>query len=102
MNARPTVQFKHRLAGHLGKTIAEIDAMDSREFSAWIAWSRWFQPLDDSWVQTGMVASAVLAPHCPRGKTPSVDDFIPVEEKAPKHPTQILAILEQMKKDLDG
>lgn len=96
------MQFKLRLAGHLKKTLAEIDAMDSREFSIWLAWARWFQPLDDSWTQTGMVASAVLAPHCPRGKVPSADDFIPIEKNAPKHPNQIRAVLEQMKKDLEG
>lgn len=76
--------------------------MDSLEFSRWIAYSRWFSPLEDSWTQTGVLASAVLAPYCPRGKTPSASDFIPIEEKAPKHWTQIRAVLEQMQKDLDG
>ena len=102
MNARPAVQFKYRLAGHLGKTVAEIDQMDSREFSGWIAYSRWFSPLADSWMQTGMLASAVLAPYCPRGRTPDAHDFIPIEDKAPKHPTQIRAVIEQMKRDLEG
>jgi hypothetical protein len=102
MNARPTLQFKMRLAGHLGKTLAEIDQMDSREFSRWLAFSRWFSPLADSWTQTGMLASAMLAPYCPRGKVPSASDFIPIEDKAPKHPNQIREVLEQMKQDLEG
>lgn len=96
------MQFKLRLAGYLKKTLAEIDAMDSREFSTWVAWSRWFSPLEDTWMQTGMIASAVLAPYCPKGRVPSAKDFVPIEDKAPKHPNQILAVLEQMKKDLDG
>jgi hypothetical protein len=91
-----------RLAGHLGKTLEEIDRMDSREFSRWIAWSRWFSPLADSWTQTGMIASAVLAPHCHRGKVPSATEFIPIENNAPQHPNQIREVLEQMKRDLEG
>jgi hypothetical protein len=76
--------------------------MDSREFSRWIAYSRWFSPLADSWTQTGMLASAMLAPYCPRGKVPSAADFIPIEERAPQHWTQIHAVIEQMTKDLGG
>ena len=91
-----------RLAGHLRMTLEQIDAMDSREFSRWIAFSRWFSPLEDSWTQTGMLASAMLAPYCPKGKTPTAGDFIPIEDKAPKHWTQIHSVLEQMKKDLEG
>lgn len=91
-----------RLAGHLHKTLAEIDRMDSREFSMWLAWARWFQPLDDPWAQTGLLASAVLAPHCPRGKSPSPDDFLPDPDQAPKHWTQIRDTLKRLKEDLDG
>ncbi len=89
-----------RLAGHLKKSLAEIDAMDSREFSQWIAWARWFAPLEDSWQQTGMLATAMLAPHLPRGKTPTPADFIPIDSDKPKHWTQIRAVVEQMLKDL--
>lgn len=99
MNARPTVQFKYRLASHLGKTIAEIDQMDSREFSSWIAYSRWFCPLEHSWLQTGMVMSALLAPYS-RGKTPTAEDFIPIEDKAPQHRVQIEETLRRMAADL--
>jgi hypothetical protein len=44
----------------------------------------------------------MLAPYCPRGKVPSASDFIPIEDKAPKHPNQIREVLEQMKRDLEG
>ena len=89
MNARPTLQFKMRLAGHLHKTLAEIDRMDSREFSMWIAYSRWFRPLDDPWLQTGMQMSATLAPYS-KHKAPSPEDFIPVDSLTPQHPTQVV------------
>jgi len=98
MNARPSLQFKFALASHLKKTVAEIDAMDSREFSMWMAYSRWFHPLDNPWIQTGMVASAVLAPYC-KGKTPDAMDFVPIEGKAPQHPTQIAEQLRRMAAD---
>lgn len=92
------MQFKFRLASHLKKTIAEIDAMDSREFSQWIAYSRWFRPLDDPWQQTGMVVTSVLAPHSK--KTPEPDQFIPIEDNAPKHPLQIRETIRRMAADL--
>ena len=89
-----------RLAGHLGKTLAEIDEMDSREFSQWIAFSRWFSPLDDSWTQTGLLASCVLAPHSKR--PPETSAFIPVDGRPPQHWTQIREQIRKMKADLDG
>lgn len=76
------------MAGHLGKTLAEIDQMDSREYSTWIAYARWFRPLDDSWMQTGMVISASLAPYS-KHKPPSADEFIPIDSLTPQHPTQV-------------
>lgn len=98
MNARPTLQFKFALASHLRKTVAEIDAMDSREFSQWMAYTRWFCPLDDSWQQTGMIVSSVLAPYSKN--TPDPTKFIPIEDRAPKHPTQIADTLRRMAADL--
>jgi len=77
------------------------EEMDSREFAEWVAIHRHFHPLPDAWRQTGLVASATLAPYCPRGRTPKVDDFIPVV-KAPQHELQIQAALEQLAKDLAG
>jgi hypothetical protein len=99
MNARPSLRFKFDLASHLKKTVAEIDAMDSREFSYWIAYSRWFRPLDNPWLQTGMLASSVLAPYC-KNKVPDAQDFIPIEGHAPQHPTQIAETLKQIAADL--
>jgi hypothetical protein len=77
------------------------EEMDSREFAEWVAIHRHFHPLPDAWRQTGLMASATLAPYCPRGRTPKVDDFIPVV-KAPQHELQIQAALEQLAKDLAG
>jgi hypothetical protein len=77
------------------------EEMDSREFAEWVAIHRHFHPLPDAWRQTGLMASATLAPYCPRGRTPKIDDFIPVV-KAPQHELQIQAALEQLAKDLAG
>jgi hypothetical protein len=100
INARPSLLFKLRLAGHLGKTLAEIDQMDSREFSTWIAYSRWFRPLNDSWMQMAMLATCELAPHTK--KTPSPEQFIPIDTSTPQHWTQIHATIAKMKADLEG
>lgn len=75
--------------------------MDSREFAEWIAIHRHYHPLPDPWRQTGLVASATLAPYCPRGRTPKVEDFVPIA-KAPQHEQQIQEALAQLAKDLAG
>ena len=83
-------------------TVRELeDRMDSVELSEWLAFARYFQPLDNSWAQCGMLASAVLAPHVRKGQTPKPRDFIPLE-KPPQHKTQMIDVLVQMKRDLDG
>jgi hypothetical protein len=90
------------LAGHLKMTVGELEQrMDSRELSEWLAWARFFQPLDNSWAQTGILASVTLAPHARRGHAPKPSDFIPTE-RPPQHPSQMLSVLAQMKQDLDG
>jgi hypothetical protein len=90
------------LAGHLKMTVGELEErMDSRELSEWLAYARYYQPLDNSWAQTGLMASAILAPHSRRGQCPAPHDFIPIE-KPPQHRTQMISVLEQMKRDLDG
>lgn len=62
--------------------------MDSREFSTWIAYARWFRPLHDPWLQVGMTISAILAPYS-KHKPPTADEFIPVDSMTPQHPTQV-------------
>lgn len=90
------------LAGHLKMTVGELEQrMDSRELSEWLAFARYFQPLDNSWAQAGVIASATLAPYSRRGHCPKPADFIPLEP-APQHRSQMLEVLAQMKKDLDG
>jgi hypothetical protein len=75
--------------------------MDSREFAEWIAIHKHFHPLPDTWRQTGLMASAALAPYCPRGRTPKAEDFVPVA-KAPQHELQMQEALEQLARDLAG
>lgn len=90
------------LAGHLKMTVGELrQRMDSRELSEWLAFARYFQPLDNSWAQASMLASVILAPYSKKGHAPKPKDFMPLET-APQHPSQILAVLEQMKRNLEG
>lgn len=94
--------FLFRLAGYLKKTVKELcEQMDAREFAEWVAIHRHYHPLPDEWRQTGLLASASLAPYCPRGRTPKADDFVPVV-KAPQHELQIQDALAQLAKDLAG
>lgn len=92
--------FKLALATHLKKTLAEIDAMSGEEFGYWMAYSRYFQPLDNQWLQAGIVASASLLPYSRRGNAPQPSSFVPID-KAPQHSTQINETLARIKADLE-
>jgi len=71
--------------------------MDSREFSTWLAFDRFFEPIGDEWRQTGLQVAASLAPYCPRGKTPRPEDFMPLAAKhAPQHATQMQQALSDL------
>ena len=101
MNARPTLLFAMRLAGHLGMTLRELfQRMDSREFGMWLAKHTYFEPIGGEWEQTCTLAAAMLAPYCRRGDVPEPDDFIPILKKKPQHKTQITDVLRQMAADL--
>lgn len=102
MNARPLRRFLFALAGHLHKTVRELEeTMDCRELAEWICYARFWRPLDDSWQQTGILANAILSPHMRRGATPAPERFIQIES-APQHKTQINDALERLKADLEA
>lgn len=101
MNARPMRRFLFALAGHLHKTVREIEhTMDCHELAEWICYARFWRPLDDSWQQMGILASAVLAPYSKRGHAATPEDFIPLD-KPPQHKTQITDALSRLKADLE-
>lgn len=74
--------------------------MDSRELSEWIAVHTYFMPLPDPWRQTGVLASAALAPHSKPGAVKS-SDFVPAETP-PKHPLQVRDALAQFAAALEA
>lgn len=81
-------------------TVKELMArMDSQEFSEWMAYTRYFEALGDSWAETGLIVSALLAPHSPKGKSPKAEDFIPIE-KPPQHHAQARDVLMDLKRQL--
>jgi hypothetical protein len=71
--------------------------MTSEELSEQIAYTRWFAALPDTWRQTGLVVSALLAPHCHKNRIPKPEDFVPVE-KPPQHESQDLAALKELRR----
>jgi hypothetical protein len=91
-----------RLAGHLKMTVGELERrMDSKELSEWVAYTKHFEALPDSWRETGLVVAATLAPHSPKGRAPKSDDFVPLE-KPPQHEDQMLEQLQQLNRILEA
>jgi hypothetical protein len=94
--------FLFRLAAALGMTVRELETrMDSRELSEWLAVHRFFMPLPDPWRQTGVLASAALAPYTKPEHAPASADFVPIEQP-PKHPLQVRAALADFAAELEG
>jgi hypothetical protein len=90
-----------RLALALRMTVGELrQRMDSAEFSEWIAYTRWFEALPDSWRETGMLMTAMVAPHVGKNrKPPTPEDFVPLE-KPPQHESQDVAALMELRRQL--
>jgi len=85
-----------RLAGHLHKSVEEIEQLSSAELSEWMAFDMYHEPLANTWGQAGMIASAVLSPHCKKGCAPKPEDFIP-RRRLPQTETQMIAELNKLK-----
>lgn len=75
--------------------------MSAREFAEWLAYTRHFEALPDSWRETGLIASAVLAPYCEKGRGPKAEDFVPIA-KAPQHQDQMIDQIRQLQNFLGG
>ena len=71
--------------------------MTSAEFSEHIAYTRWFAALPDAWRETSLLAAALLAPHCEKGKRPKPEDFNPID-KPPQHEAQDFAALMELRR----
>lgn len=83
-------------------TVAELSMrMDSTELTEWIAYTRYYEAIPDSWAETGLIASAVLAPYAAKGRAPQASDFNPIV-KPPQHPDQMKAELEKLLGALKG
>jgi len=94
--------FLFRLAAQLGMTVAQLcETMSSRELSEWMAVHRFFMPLADSWHQTGIMASAMLAPYSGKSKPPKPQDFVPIE-LPPQHQVQAEDAFRELQRQLEG
>lgn len=81
-------------------TVGELSRrMDSRELTEWMAYTRYYEAIGNPWAETGLIVSALLAPHAPRGKAPKPSDFIPIEP-APQHQAQARDVLMDLMKQL--
>lgn len=81
-------------------TVGEIERrMSSRELGEWLAYTRYYQALPDSWAETGLLTSAILAPYSEKGKAPKASDFNPIEEP-PQHQVQAREVILDLKRQL--
>jgi hypothetical protein len=81
-------------------TVGELSRrMTTQEFAEWLAYTRYFQAIPDSWAETGLLTSAIMAPYCERGKAPRAADFNPVETP-PQHQTQAREVILDLRKQL--
>lgn len=81
-------------------TVGEIERrMTTRELAEWMAYTRHFQAIPDSWAETGLLTSAIMAPYCQKGQAPKASDFNPIEAP-PQHVVQARDVLLDLKKQL--
>ncbi len=89
--------FLFRLAMNLGMTVEQLSkTMSSEELSEWIALDLYHEPLPQPWQQTGVLASAVLAPHCGKAKRAEPKDFVPTK-RLPQTQAEMLQQLQKLK-----
>jgi hypothetical protein len=89
-----------QLAGHLKMTVRELSQrMDSQEISEWMAYTRYFEAIPDSWEETGLLASLLAIEYSPRGKCPKGRDFVPLR-KPPQHEAQAADVVRDLAKQL--
>jgi hypothetical protein len=82
-------------------TVRELcERMDSRELSEWMAYTRYFVPIENPWLQTGIVASYMAAPYTEEGKPPrTAESFVP-KLRAPQHEAQDRAAILKLRAEL--
>lgn len=91
-----------RLAAHLGMTVGELSLrMDSREFTEWKAFNRYFEPFGDGWRQTALLIVAILAPYSRRGQFPKPESFMPVAP-LPQTPEEAAEEIRRMIEGIGG
>lgn len=82
-------------------TVGEIERrMSSQELTEWIAYTRYFEAMPDSWEQTGLVVASLLAPYAKEGRSPKAKDFVPLATP-PQHASQDREALLALKASLD-
>ena len=83
-------------------TVGELERrMSAVEFAEWLAYTRYYEAIPDSWRETGLIASAVLAPYSAKGKAPKAEDFVPID-KPPQHRDQMVDQIKTLQQFFDG
>lgn len=80
--------------------VSDIErTMSCRELAEWMAYAQHYEAFSDTWAQTGLLVSAMLAPYSEKGKTPKASDFIPIKTP-PQHDMQARDAVVELKKQL--
>lgn len=81
-------------------TVRQIEReMTTRELAEWMAYTRHYEAIPDSWAETGLITSALMAPYCQKGTTPKASDFNPIEP-APQHQLQAIDAIRELNRQL--
>lgn len=81
-------------------TVGELERrMDSQELTEWMAFTTYYEALPDSWRQTGMICSGLVAPYVKRDQQLKPEDFIPIA-KPPRHPDQDIEAIHELRRQL--
>lgn len=83
-------------------TVGELcERMTSAELSEWVALDMYIQPLPNPWRQTGVLASAAVAPYVKKGREPKPEDFMPLS-RLPQTAEDMAAELAKLKRLAGG
>lgn len=95
---RPERQFWLRLSLHYRIPVRELQTrLTATEVAELAAFDKYFQPLDDSWRQSAMIASCAFNPHVGKENKIKFETLIPIE-RVPKDydPSADIALLNRI------
>lgn len=84
-------------------TVGELRVrMDSRELTEWMAYTKYFVPIPNPWLQTGLITQWLKLPYRDKSDPPpKATDDVPAL-RPPQHAEQDRAALRRLAAELEG